>query len=187
MNYNKLGPIQKKIVILLAGGFSLGLAYSPRQRSRVFGEISKEWTKVNSDTLRRAIEGLYQNQMIDKKEGANGQIQIILATKGKKKVLEYKLDEIKIKPPEYWDHKWHMVIFDIPSSKKKSREVIRFHLKRLGFYQYQKSVFIHPYPCDDEIEFLVEFYSLRPYVRQLEISKMDNDPHLRKIFQDYIN
>lgn len=186
MRYEKLGSIQKKIIILLAGGLSLGLSYSPRQRAKVFREISKEWKKVNSEALRRAINSLYKNRMIDMQEKSNGAIKIILLEKGKNRVLEYKLDEIKIKLPKHWDGKWRMVIFDIPHSKKKIRDTIRFHLKRLGFYQYQKSVFIYPFSCNEEINFLVEFYSLRPYVRQLEISKMDNDLHLRQIFKELL-
>ena len=110
MNYEKLGPIQKKVVILLAGGFSLGLSYSPRQRARVFREISKEWERVNSETLRRAISSLYKNHMIDQIEDPDGIIKIVLLEKGKKRALEYKLDEIKIKSPKYWDEKWRLII-----------------------------------------------------------------------------
>ncbi|MDP3999515.1 MAG: hypothetical protein Q8P76_02905 [bacterium] len=183
MHYEKLGPIQKKIVILLAGGLSLGLSYSPGQRSKVFRDISEEWEKVNSGVLRRAIAGLYKNRMINQKEESDGTIKIFLLEKGKKRALEYKLDEIKIKPLKYWDKKWRMVIFDIPHFKKKARDILRYRLKRLGFYQYQKSVFVHPFSCSEEIDFLIEFYGLRPYVRQLEISKMDNDLHLQQVFK----
>ena len=155
MHYEKLGPIQKKIVILLAGGLSLGLSYSPGQRSKVFREISKEWEKVNSEVLRRAINGLYRNRMIDQIEKPDGTIKIVLLEKGKKRALEYKLNEIKIKSPKYWDEKWRMITFDIPHSKKKTRDAMRYHLKRMGFYQYQKSVFVHPFDCYEEIDFLL--------------------------------
>lgn len=90
---------------------------------------------------------------------------------------------MKIQEPKHWDGKWRMVLFDIPSSMKKLRDNFRFHLKRLGFYQYQKSVFIHPYPCQEEIDFLLELYSARRYVRQLVVSEIDNDLHLKKIFK----
>ena len=90
---------------------------------------------------------------------------------------------MEIKKSAKWDGKWRMVLFDIPDSDKKIREVLRFHLKRLGFYNYQKSVFIYPHNCKDEIDFLIEFYQIRRYVRQLVVSEIDNDFHLRKIFK----
>ena len=42
---------------------------------------------------------------------------------------------------------------------------------------------MYPLLCKNEIDFLVEFYGIRPYVRQLTVSELDNDLHLKKIFQ----
>ena len=178
-----LGSVQKKILLLLSAPIALGFAYTPGQRARAFHQFSKEWERINAESLRTAIEGLYKNKMIDMKELADGRIKIILEDAGRKRVLEYELEEMKIKKPAKWDGKWRMVLFDIPHSKKKARDALRFHLKRLGFYQYQKSVFIYPYICGDEIDFIIEFYQIRPNVRQLVISEIDNDFHLRKIFK----
>ncbi len=181
------GTIQKKLMILLFGRLSLGFCYTPGQRARVLQETQKEWEKVNEESLRRAINGLYRNKLIDWNEKADGKITIKLNDLGKQRVLGYNLEEIKVKKPKKWDGKWRMVLFDIPNSKKKVREALRFHLRRLGFYPYQKSVFIHPFPCLDEVDFLIEFYAIRPYVRQLVISEIDNDFHLRKIFEKLFN
>ena len=180
---NRFGSVQKKLLILLYGHLSLGLCYTPGQRSKVLREMSKEWKQVNEEALRQAIQRLYKNRMIDVKELADGKVKIILEDGGKRKALEYKLEEMEIKKSAKWDGKWRMVLFDIPDSDKKIREVLRFHLKRLGFYNYQKSVFIYPHNCKDEIDFLIEFYQIRRYVRQLVVSEINNDFHLRKIFK----
>ncbi|MDO8429785.1 MAG: hypothetical protein Q7S73_00250 [bacterium] len=182
-----IGIIQKKILILLFKHLSLGLCYTPGQRSRTLRGIDREWKKIEEESLRRAIEGLYKNRLIDMKELVDGRIKITLKDSGNKKVLEYKLEDMNIKKPIKWDGKWRMVLFDIPDSKKKIREVLRFHLKRLGFFQYQKSVFIYPYDCKNEIDFLIEFYQIRPHLRQLVISDIDNDFHLRKIFNKLLS
>ena len=42
---------------------------------------------------------------------------------------------------------------------------------------------MYSYTCSDEVDFIIEFYQIRPNVRQLVISEMDNDFHLRKIFK----
>ena len=179
----KLGSIQKKFLILLVSHLSKGLCYTTGQRARTIRLINKEWEQTNEESLRRAIKNLYKNKLIEIKELSNGQIRIILENEGRKRALEYKLEDMNIKKPLKWDGKWRMVLFDIPDRNKKSREVFRFHLKRLGFFQYQKSVFVFPYECADEIDFILEFYGLRPYVRQLLISEIDNDLHLRKNFR----
>ena len=44
--------------------------------------------------------------------------------------------------------------------------------------ELQKSVLISPYPCDQEVEFILEFYNARKYVRFLLVEKVDNELHL---------
>ena len=75
-----------------------------------------------------------------------------------------------------------MVLFDIPEKYKPAREDLRETLKRLGFYEYQKSVLIHPYPCQDEVNFVVEYFNIRSHVRVITVVELDNELHLRKIF-----
>ena len=180
----RTGPLQRRILLLLAAGLALGLAHAPRQRYKIFRGVSKEWKKINNDALRKAIHSLYKNKMIDLKEQKGGLIKMILLDNGKKKILEYKLGEMKIVKPKYWDKKWRMVLFDIPKNLNKVRDAFRFHLKHLGFYQYQKSVFIYPYECQNEIDFLIEFYKARLYIRQLIVLNLDNQFHLEKIFKN---
>ena len=89
---------------------------------------------------------------------------------------------MSIKIPKQWDKKWRIVIFDIPEKLKKSREILRFQLKRLNFYELQKSVFVLPYSCKDEIEYIIEFYGIRRFVRFIVAESIDNELHLKKHF-----
>ncbi len=50
-----------------------------------------------------------------------------------------------------WDKKWRVIIFDIPQELHKERVKLRQKLKSLGFFMLQKSVFIFPYSCEEEI------------------------------------
>jgi len=56
-------------------------------------------------------------------------------------------------------------------------------LRQLGLYQLQKSVFVSPYPCFDEIEFLRELYGERLSVQYLLVEKLEDDDWLRDRFQ----
>ena len=60
--------------------------------------------------------------------------------------------------PKKWDGHWRIIFFDIKESKKNVRDALRHHLKNLNCYPLQKSVFVTPYPCKEEIDFLCEFY-----------------------------
>ena len=61
-----------------------------------------------------------------------------------------------------------MVIFDIPEQHKRARESLRLKLKNLNFYQLQKSVFVFPYHCKNEIEFIAEFFRIKKFITYIE-------------------
>ena len=50
-----------------------------------------------------------------------------------------------------WDKKWRIVIFDIPQELHNKRNIFRQKLRSMGFYMLQKSVFVFPYECREEL------------------------------------
>lgn len=97
------------------------------------------------------------------------------------RVLKEVAREMKIKRGE-WDGKWRLVVFDIPERIKKARDALRGKLRELGFYELQKSVWVFPYGCKNEIDFIIEFFNLKKYVRFCILESIDNELHLKKIF-----
>lgn len=120
--------------------------------------------------------------MVGEKQNEDGSTTIILTAKGKSKALTYQLDEMEIKKPVKWDKKWRIVLFDVPENRKKLRDGLRVHLKNLGFCKLQKSVFAHPFDCEDEINYLIEFYDIRKFVRFIIADSIDNELHLKQKF-----
>jgi len=47
----------------------------------------------------------------------------------------------------------------------------------------QKSVFIHPYECKDEVDFITELFDIVPYVRFLRVRDVDIELDLKNIFR----
>jgi len=114
----------------------------------------------------------------------NGKVTIRLTEKGRKKLLTYELHDMCIKKPNKWDGIWRIIIFDIPEKYKSARDALRkFHLQKLGFAQIQDSVFVLPYECRDEIDFIAEFYGIRKYIRIMETSSLDGGDELKKHFR----
>jgi len=178
----KLGPVEKKILLLLEGGLVLSLTRRPDAYFKVVKKIIKEWKKINELSLRRSIKRLYKSNLVDYKEYGDGTVKLILTEKGKDKAIIYNLDKIEIKKPARWDKLWRLVIFDIPEDKKRGRNALASKLRDLGFYRLQKSVFVHPYECKDEINFINEIFNLAPYVRFLRVKDIDVELDLKRRF-----
>lgn len=176
------GPRQRKILLLLLGGVALGLSRSPGRSWKILKEIGKEWNKINRQELYRSIKSLYRSKLIREEVDEKGGIRLVLTEKGKEKALSYQLLDIKIKRPAVWDRKWRVVLFDVPEKKKTKREILRMHLRNLNFFEFQKSVFVHPFDCHDEIEYIIEYYKLRRYVRFIVAESIDNELHLKVHF-----
>jgi|SRR3989338_2593605 len=177
------GQTAQKVILLLAAGVLLGLSRSPKQYFRILRMARKEWRDINERALHHAIKTLYRSHLIDARDNPDSTTTLILTEKGKKKALRYQIDEIRIVPKGAWDRKWRIVIFDIPEKRKKARDAVSFALKRAGFYQLQKSVFVHPFECSDEVNFIIEFFEVRPHVRFILAEHIDNAIHLKKIFK----
>ena len=100
----------------------------------------------------------------------------------KRKILEYDLETVKIKRPERWNKKWYVVMFDIPETRKRARQAVSSKIKELGMYPLQKSTFISPYPCKDEIDFVGEFFKVRKYIIYIEATELEGAEKVRRHF-----
>ena len=93
------------------------------------------------------------------------------------------LSKLKITKPARWDKKWRVVIFDIPDkSFKRGRDALRSKLKEWNFYQLQKSVWVCPWPCENEIRTVVDLYELTLYTNIIVAETIENDMHVRRHF-----
>ena len=159
------GPTKRKVVLLLSAGLALGMTKSFRMQKRILKTVHKEWKEIDSHYLRTIINEFKYHRLVDYRELKDGTVTIVLTKKGEEYALRYKLDEITIFTPSRWDGRWRVVMFDIPEKYRLARDSLRDKLKEIGFCEVQKSVFVHPYPCRDEIDFIVEVFGIRKYVR----------------------
>ncbi len=179
----KIGPAAQKALLLLKGGVALSLSARPDRFFKIIKAFSKEWNAINQRSLRHSIKSLYRSKLVDYKENSDGTVSLILTKNGKRKTLRYDIDNIKIQKPAHWDGVWRMVIFDIPENLKEGRNALAAKLKQLEFLPIQKSVFIYPFECKNEIDFIVELFDLRPFVRFLVVKETDIDLDLKNKFR----
>jgi len=179
----KIGIVEKQILFLLMSGVKIILTYNPKKQLNILTKIPKELEKIKARSIKDAIRKLYQSKLIDFKEKSGGDVILTLTDNGKKKILIYNFDKIKLKKSSKWDGYWRMVIFDIPEYLKKERDFFSKKLKEMGFYSIQKSIFIYPHECKNELDFMIEVLNLRKFVRFILVKEIDIDLHLRKIFK----
>jgi len=86
---------------------------------------------------------------------------VILTEQGLKKALKVKRENKKLKKRK--DNKIIMVLYDIPKKKKTKRDILRGHLKNLGFELFQKSVWVSPYDVLDDIKQIIAEQKIEKY------------------------
>ncbi|HXF44462.1 MAG TPA: CRISPR-associated endonuclease Cas2 [Candidatus Paceibacterota bacterium] len=139
--------------------------------------------KFIKEKFLRDLKRLQERELIDYKVLQDGKIEILLTKRGKEKLLVYDFDNLKIKSKR-WDGKWRLIVFDIPDDRKQARDALREKLKKLEFYQIQKSVYLTPYKCEDEIDFICSVFDLsRNNVLIFEVSKFEGEEKLKRHFQ----
>jgi len=176
--------IKDVLLTLATTGMICVAATSPYFGVNIIREI-KRWRKYKKYKKRKitdAFKRLQKQGCLDI-EIVKNQIYIHLTKEGKKLAGWMQIDALRIKRPKRWDGKWRLVIFDISQVKKFYREVFRGKLKELGFYLLQKSVWLYPFDCRDEIELLREFFSLSEKEMRLIICEdIGEDSWSRKFF-----
>lgn len=129
----------------------------------------------------QAVRGLQKKRLVRVYE-RDGEDVVEITEAGKKKVLAYDLDDMTLKKQKRWDKTWHIVMFDIPESKRKARSALSRKVRELGLYPLQRSVFVSPYPCKDEIDFIGEFYGVRKHLIYIKAQEIESAQKLRKYF-----
>lgn len=132
----------------------------------------KNWNKIDRYRIYEAIRRLNQKRLIELIE-RNNKLYIKITDNGKKLIKNFDYDDLKLPQPKTWDKKWRLVVFDIPDKKKKERQAFSKKLKDIGFYPMQESVFIYPYDCRDEIDFICEFLLISRYVNYCVVESLD--------------
>lgn len=181
----KKGEVIKKVLQIVGAGLVVGtiIAFPPLAMSfnLIMEVIEEREQKISKAQVKRVLYNLEKKKLISLKKN-NGDLLATFNEKGKKLILKYKFDELKIKKPKKWDGKWRLVMFDIPEKRKRARETLRRKLKSMDFYQVQKSVFIHPFECQREIESVTTAYEIEPFVYFMRADYIDNEKKIKTKF-----
>lgn len=165
---------------LALGGVVFVGAVAPNiiKASRSFGGSKR----YSDKQIKNALHSLERRKFVKIIKQKNGKTKIKLTNKGSGRIKEFYFESLKISKSKKWDGKWRVIIFDIPVEKNDAREAFRRKIKKLGLYQFQRSVWIYPYSCEDELLFVAEFFKVSQYMEIFTVEKLLHEKELKKQF-----
>lgn len=134
-----------------------------------------QWDKSNLWRLKQLLKRLERQKVV----AINGN-QIVITNKGKRKLLKYDLETMTL--TQKIDGKWRIIIYDIADMKKQERELFRSMLRKLHLLQLQESVYLTPFVCDNEIEYLRQRFNIGNDVMVIKVAGIENESAYKKYF-----
>jgi len=182
----KYAPVREVLKLVGTGAFlaaSVAIPNLPRALKPFLddGDEYRAYKRFNIPYLKRTLERLEKQKLVEIDE-EKGQQVIKITEAGRQKILRFALNELAVEKPKYWDGKWHLVSYDVPEDFKFKRMVLAEYLRAWGFYPLHQSVFLHAYPCEEQVEFLREYLGVGKYVRIFTVTKIENDKVFRSFF-----
>lgn len=132
-----------------------------------------EWTLTKFD---RQLSSMKQRGYLNLVE-KNGQKSIEFTNKAKIKILD------KIAERKKSDDKLRFVSFDIPEELKQNRNLFRRSIKRLGFKQIQKSLWVVNRNVSDLVEMAAYEFRVEKYIVYIISNKTDIDGLIHRMFR----
>jgi len=188
----KIDPKAKDVLMLLGAGTFLaasiifpGLPMVAKPFIDIAKEAEKhkrqkEWEKYNLWRLRQMIKRMQKSKYVEIKE-ENGMAQVKITEFGKKRLLVYDLEKIQLSEAN-WDGKWRLIIYDVKKAKRTNSETFRRAILKLNLLKLQKSVYLTPFKCEDEIEYLRQLFDIGTEVQILTVGKLENETAYRRYF-----
>ena len=116
-------------------------------------------------------------------EKRGGATYLRITAKGERMIaIEQAQASLAIKQKRRWDKRYRMVIFDIPQSRRGTRDRLRELMRAAGFYRLQQSVWVHPYDCEELITLVKAELRLGGNVLYAIVEEIENDTRIKDHF-----
>lgn len=174
--------VSKAILITLFAGAVVVAPGGVAGTLDVIGKLfeGKHTRDYKEEQIQRALRYLKSRKLIDIQK--RYEKEVFTLTKLGRLRTRRLLKSFGIPKPKVWDGKWRLVIFDIPHTRKSRADVFREQLKSLGLANLQKSIWIHPYECRDQVYYLAGNLFIKPYVRYIVAEEVTGGKDLKTIF-----
>ncbi|MEK7566571.1 MAG: hypothetical protein AAB527_00335 [Patescibacteria group bacterium] len=142
-----------------------------------FGRMGGRKAKVSEAgfyKLRKSLYHLKKRRVVEYIGTENEEDVYRFTNKGREIIKKFIFDSPIIFPPKKWDGQMRLIIFDIPNNKKKASDALRRKLQLLDCFPLQKSVWVHPFPCYEEIKYIADVFGVADCVEVVATKDLDN-------------
>jgi CRISPR-associated endonuclease Cas2 len=149
----------------------IGEKISRSELNEYFSQNTSE--EVSSRQISKMIYELKKRDYLDWSEGDS----VRLTEKAKIKIID-QISETKER-----DGKYRLISFDIPEIKRQNRNNFRRAIKRIGFKQVQKSLWVSDRNVGELVEAAANEYKVNDYIAYFVADKSNIDKYLKKVLR----
>lgn len=147
----------------------------------IFKEIKS--LNIKEEKIIKSLKNLEKREIINLVEEGD-QVKVFIKNNNNPTILKYSIKALldlkkKIKK---WNGKWFMVFFDVPEIQRNKRNYLRNFLLKIGFYRYQKSVYLFPYECEKEIALIKKIVEGAKYMKYIIAEKIEDKRKIKTFF-----
>lgn len=171
----------REAIKIIAGLSAIGTVLVLPGSAILLGELMKV---MDEKSAAKTVSYLKYNKLVVARDCDNGQVEYKLTSKAIASYKRAQLDDLQIITPYSWDKKWRMVMFDIPAEKKNERQQLLQSLKEMNFYMLQKSTWIHPFDCEEQVGVLLSLLDLENEASYLVVESGNFQRHAEQHFSN---
>ncbi len=185
-NYLHVKTLTKAILIALGTGTVVVMALMAPNALQIFKPFLGNGRRSNHERerIRQALRALRERRLIEYVERGD-KMYLHVTGRGRKYIRQFEIDNFEL-PKGKWDKKWRVIFFDIPERKGGARRAFQQRLKTLGCFPLQKSVFVYPHECQDEIDTLASFWEVEPHVYYFVTTELGKSEGVTRKFFDLL-
>ena len=170
--YAKAKTLTKAILMIVEVGTILAMALMAPNALQILKPFLGQGKRKDHERkrIRQALDALHRQEMLEYFE-KRGKTYLRITQKGRTAIRRFDIDTLVL-PQQAWDKKWRVIFFDIPEQKGHARRVFQRRLEVLGCMRLQKSTFIYPHACHDQIDSLTSFWDITLFVHYFETANL---------------
>ena len=161
------GELGLKVLYALSVGVLIPVALVVPNAPTILAPALRALAKrfdAKPQALRRSLLSLKRKRLVSIQEKGEETVAVI-SVDGKKHLARGNLDKLSIKRPKKWDG-------------KAAREALRETLRNLGFQQIQKSCFLHPFECRNEIDITSALFNITRHITYIVAESVEGEKAL---------
>lgn len=178
--------------LLIGGSIVGGLTFAPTLFAVLagIGYALRAGDKARRRKLSNSFQYLKRHKYVQvtTREDSNGKgIHVELTERGRQHAMHLRMKHILLQPikrPQVWDKCWRIIIFDIAAEERSKRNAFRALVRRLGAIMLQKSVWIYPFDCSEQIDILKSLFDFTDAeLRMIVANSIGDDTLFREHFR----